>query len=97
VSQVVSGYPSQRSWDHGWLAATERDACQPGELAAATVECWSFLHTREVLPSANVGRDPEHASSLLEARQDISGIVYTTPEARLKRSRRFWKDPGLTD
>ena len=81
MSQVVSGYPSAEKL--GIMVGSPPPSVMHVNLANWQLppwNRWSFLHTREVLPSAKVCRDPERASSLLDARQDISGIVYTTPE-----------------
>jgi CubicO group peptidase (beta-lactamase class C family) len=41
---------------------------------------WSFLHTREVLPSANVSRGSGPVAKLPEALQDLGEIVFATPD-----------------
>lgn len=57
---------------------------------------WSFLHTREVLPSANVGRGAAGTNSLLEVPQDIGAIWYRTPDGATDTIRTFlensWTD-----
>jgi CubicO group peptidase (beta-lactamase class C family) len=81
ASQAVSGYPSAEQM--GIMVGAPPPHATHVNLTNWQLppwNRWSFLHTREVLPSANVSRGSGPVAQFPEAPQDIGEILFTTPD-----------------